>query len=283
MSDSITVLIVDDEPLARRRLQLALNDIPHAQCVGLCKDGEDAVAQIRAKAPQVLLLDVKMPIKDGFDVIDACVDLNPAPEFIFVTAFDHFAVRAFDARAIDYLLKPIEFDRLAAALERAREAHRARGAQSRISELSEVVAALRTATHMEEKARYEREFWIKDRGQWIRVPVESIDWVEAERDYMRLHCGARSYLLRVTMAALEGALDPEEWMRVHRSCLVRRTRVGAVRRTASGGLVVRLSTGAEVRVGRAYASAVTHEMMQPGRPGLAARVERTAEKKNDPA
>lgn len=283
MSESISVLIVDDEPLARRRLQLALVEIPHAVCVGQAKDGQDAIAQIRAKAPQVVLLDVKMPLKDGFDVIEACADLDPTPEFVFVTAFDHFAVRAFDARAIDYLLKPVEFDRLAAALDRARAAHEARGAHSRISELAEVVATLRSAAHLQEEARYEKEFWIKDRGQWMRVPVESIDWVEAERDYMRLNCGARSFLLRVTMAALEAALDPRDWMRVHRSCLVRRTRVTAVRRTASGGLVVSLSTGAEVRVGRAYASTVTQDMMQHGRMHHSPRPDRDETKKNDPA
>jgi DNA-binding LytR/AlgR family response regulator len=264
MTSPISVLIADDEPLARRRLQLALAQMGDVRFVGFARDGDEAVEAIRAKTPDVVLLDVKMPLRDGFEIADA---LNgDGPEIVFVTAYDHYAVRAFEARAVDYLLKPVDFERLSQALQRARSARAARSAQSRVQELTEVVEVLRSESRAPPEKRFEKEFWIKDRGQWLRVPVDSIDWIEAERDYMRLHCGARSHLLRATMAGLEEQLDPEEWTRIHRSVLVRRARVTAVRRTPSGGLMVRMASGAETPVGRAYMHVVLRDLHGQGRP-----------------
>jgi DNA-binding LytR/AlgR family response regulator len=260
----MSVLVADDEPLARRRLQLAIAQMPDVRFAGFARDGEEAVAAIKAKAPDVVLLDIKMPLLDGFEVASA-ID-ESGPQIVFVTAFDHFAVRAFEARAVDYLLKPVEFERLAAALNRAREAREARTAQSRMQELSEVVQVLRAETRTAPEKRYEKEFWIKDRGQWLRIPVDIIEWIEAERDYMRLHCGARSHLLRATMAGLEGQLDPGDWVRIHRSVLVRRSRVTAVRRTPSGGLLVRMASGAETPMGRAYMHLVLRDLQGQMRP-----------------
>lgn len=260
----LSVLIADDEPLARRRLQLALAQMSDVRFAGFARDGEEAVAAIKAKAPDVVLLDVKMPIFDGFEVAAALE--QGSSQIIFVTAFDHFAVRAFEARAVDYLLKPVEFDRLAMALERARTAREARSAQSRMQELTEVVQVLRAETRTSPEKRFEKEFWIKDRGQWLRIPVDIIDWIEAERDYMRLHCGTRSHLLRATMSSLESMLDPADWARIHRSVLVRRAQVSAVRRTPSGGLLVRMTNGAETPVGRAYMHFVLRDLQGYGRP-----------------
>ncbi len=254
----LSVLVADDEPLARRRLQLALAQMSDVRFAGFARDGEEAIAAIRDKAPDVVLFDIKMPMLDGFEVAAALED--SCPQIVFVTAFDHFAVRAFEARAVDYLLKPVEFDRLAEALGRARAAREARSAQSRMQELTEVVEVLRAETRMPPDKRFEKEFWIKDRGQWLRIPVDIIDWIEAERDYMRLHCGGRSHLLRATMAGLESMLDPAEWVRIHRSVLVRRARVAAVRRTPSGGLQVRMASGAETPVGRAYMHLVLRDL-----------------------
>lgn len=264
MMSPISVLVADDEPLARRRLQLALAQMNDVRFIGFARDGGEAVEAIRSKAPDVLLLDVKMPVFDGFEVAEALQ--GEGPEIVFVTAYDHFAVRAFEAHAVDYLLKPVEFERLALALQRARASRAARSAQSRVQELTEVVEVLRSESRAPPEKRFEKEFWIKDRGQWLRVPVDIIDWIEAERDYMRLHCGARSHLLRATMAGLEGMLDPEEWTRIHRSVLVRRARVSAVRRTPSGGLMVRMANGAETPVGRAYMHAVLRDLHGQGRP-----------------
>lgn len=260
----ISVLVADDEPLARRRLQLALAQMEDVRFAGFARDGEEAVAAIKAKSPDVVLLDIKMPMLDGFEVAAALEE--GGPQIVFVTAFDQFAVRAFEARAVDYLLKPVEFERLAAALERARAAREARSAQSRMQELTEVVEVLRAETRGPPEKRFEKEFWIKDRGQWLRIPVDIIEWIEAERDYMRLHCGARSHLLRATMAGLESMLDPAEWVRIHRSVLARRSRVTAVRRTPSGGLMVRMASGAETPVGRAYMHLVLRDLHSQGRP-----------------
>ena len=260
----LSVLVADDEPLARRRLQLALAQMSDVRFAGFARDGEEAVAAIKAKSPDVVLLDIKMPLLDGFEVASALEE--GGPQIVFVTAYDHFAVRAFEARAVDYLLKPVEFDRLAAALAKARAARDARQAQSRMRELTEVVEELRAETRAAPDRQFEKEFWIKDRGQWLRIPVDIIDWIEAERDYMRLHCGARSHLLRATMAGLEGMLDPSEWVRIHRSVLVRRSRVAAVRRTPSGGLLARMVSGAETPVGRAYVHLVLRDLQGQGRP-----------------
>lgn len=260
----LSVLVADDEPLARRRLQLALAQMSDVRFVGFARDGEETVEAIRSKAPDVVLLDVKMPVLDGFEVADV-LD-GGGPEIVFVTAYDHYAVRAFEAHAVDYLLKPVEFDRLALALQRARTARDARSAHARVQELTEVVEVLRSETRAPPEKRFEKEFWIKDRGQWLRVPVDIIDWIEAERDYMRLHCGARSHLLRATMAGLEEQLDPQDWTRIHRSVLVRRARVTAVRRTSSGGLMVRMADGAETPVGRAYMHVVLRDLHGQARP-----------------
>ncbi|MBT9444131.1 MAG: response regulator transcription factor [Hyphomonadaceae bacterium] len=261
----LSVLVVDDEPLARRRLQLALAELNDVHCAGAAGDGEEALRLIGTLSPDVVLLDVKMPLLDGFDVVRSLG--GRGPEFIFVTAYDHFAVRAFDARAIDYLLKPVEFDRLALAIDRARSARSSREARVRVQELTEVMEILRQDARTPTQKRYEREFWLKDRGQWLRVPVDTIDWIEAERDYMRLHCGARSHLMRITMSSLEAALDPTEWLRIHRSVLVRRSRVTALRRTQTGGLMLRASSGVEMPVGRAYMQTVVRQMHPSGRAG----------------
>lgn len=260
----LSVLVADDEPLARRRLQLPLQQMDDVRFAGFARDGEEAVAAIKAKAPDVVLLDIKMPMLDGFEVTAALED--GGPQIVFVTAYDQFAVRAFEARAVDYLLKPVEFERLSAALARARAAREARNAQTRVTELTEVVQVLRAETRSPPEKRFEKEFWIKDRGQWLRIPVDAIEWIEAERDYMRLHCGARSHLLRATMAGLESMLDPADWVRIHRSVLVRRGRVTAVRRTPSGGLMVRMGSGAETPVGRAYMHLVLRDLHGAGRP-----------------
>jgi DNA-binding LytR/AlgR family response regulator len=259
----LSVLVADDEPLARRRLQLALQQMDDVRFAGFARDGEEAIAAIKAKAPDVVLLDIKMPMLDGFEVTAALEEAGP--QIVFVTAFDQYAVRAFEARAVDYLLKPVEFERLAAALARARATREAKDAQSRVHELAEVVQVLRAETRAPPEKRFEKEFWIKDRGQWLRIPVDAIEWIEAERDYMRLHCGGRSHLLRATMAGLESMLDPAEWVRIHRSVLVRRARVTAVRRTPSGGLMLRMASGAETPVGRAYMHLVLRDL-HAGRP-----------------
>lgn len=258
-AEPLRLLIADDEPLALRRMRLALKDIPGVEIVGAANDGLQAISAMRSLKPDVVLLDIKMPLADGFQVANA-VDEAGAPEVIFVSAFESYALRAFETSAVDYLLKPVEFERLAAALSRARERRAAKDAGRRADELAAVLDALRREAEGRDGARFEREFWIRDRGRFLRVPVEDVERIEAERDYVRLHWEGRTLLHRETMSHLEEKLDPNVMLRVHRSAFVNWKRLKAVRRDSNGRLMAVLESGDEVAVSRAYAQRVLAEM-----------------------
>jgi DNA-binding LytR/AlgR family response regulator len=245
--------------LALRRLLLALSAIPDVQVVGSVSDGAQAIAAMREMRPDAVLLDIKMPMADGFEVAEA-VEEAGNPAVIFVTAYDSYALRAFETSAVDYLLKPVEFDRLAAALERARERRAAQDAGRRAEELAAVLDALRREARDRDGPRYEREFWIRERGRFVRVPVAEVDRIEAERDYVRLHWDGRTLLYRETMSNLEERLDPDVMLRVHRSAFVNWAKLKAVHRDTSGRLLAILASGDEVPVSRAYAQRVMSEM-----------------------
>lgn len=249
------LLLADDEPLALRRLKLALDTIADVEVVGEARDGLQAVEAMRALRPDLVLLDIRMPLMDGFEVVNAAGDAG-APAIIFVSAYDSYAARAFAAAAIDYLVKPVEFQRLSQALERARAARSATDAQRRIDELASVVEALRTEARAREPNKYDNEFWIRDRGRFVRVPIADIDRIEAERDYVRIHWEGRTLLHRVTMAQLERTLDPEAMLRVHRSAFINWRRLKSVQRDSNGRLTALLADGAQVSVSRAYAQRV---------------------------
>jgi DNA-binding LytR/AlgR family response regulator len=257
--DPLRLLLADDEPLALRRLLLALSAIPDVQVVGSVSDGAQAIAAMHELRPDAVLLDIKMPMADGFEVAEA-VEAAGGPAVIFVTAYDSYALRAFETSAVDYLLKPVEFDRLAAALERARERRAAQDAGRRAEELAQVLEALRREARDRDGPRYEREFWIRERGRFVRVPVAEVDRIEAERDYVRLHWDGRTLLYRETMSNLEERLDPDVMLRVHRSAFVNWAKLKAVHRDTSGRLLAILASGDEVPVSRAYAQRVMSEM-----------------------
>ena len=256
----LRVLIVDDEPHARRRLDILLREQPGVTLAGAAADGVAARRMIAELAPDVVLLDIKMPGLSGLEVLDALVAEERergAPIVIFVTAFDRFALDAFDRAAFDYLLKPVEPARLAASLARAREALAERAAAGRTRELEEILHNLRAgpAFQTEQGGAFDREIWIQERGGRASLPVAAIDWVAAERDYVRIHAGARSFLVRQSIGALEGRLDPKLFIRVHRSSLVRAERIVRIRHAAGRGAVV-LSTGAEIPVSRRHMGAL---------------------------
>ncbi len=253
MTRTLRVALVDDEPPALRRLRLAIEKAPGAEVVGQAANGEEALALIRRGGIDVVLLDIRMPGLSGLDLARA-IDPERAPIFIFVTAFSRFATDAFELAAADYLLKPVEFDRLHAALERARAVLQSRAARSRIAELEEVVAALRAAEAP--GGDYADEIWVPDRGDRLRLPVNLIDWVEAERDYVRIHSRGRSFLVRKPIRRLQAELDPAEFVRVHRGALVRRDRIVRLARRPGGPAAVVLLTGAEVPVARRQAAIV---------------------------
>lgn len=249
----LTILIADDEPLATRRLRILVERHENVRLVGVARDGAEAVEMIRAIRPDVVLLDVEMPGLGGFEVVEQLA-AGEAPIIIFVTAFDHYAARAFEARAVDYLVKPVEAGRLYAALDRARVLRDRAEAAAQLDEMREIIANLRRNAAPAARKLYEREFWVKSLGETVRVPVDKLERIEAERDYVRLHTAERSFLHREPLSAIEGRLDPAEFLRVHRSVIVRRDRVAAIGRSPSRTPVLRLVSGEQVPVGRSYAN-----------------------------
>jgi len=234
----LRVLVVDDEPLAVERLQLLLARCPGATVAGTANDGEAALRIAEAVAPDLVLLDIAMPGMDGIDVARALSESPVDPAVVFVTAFDNFAVAAFDVAAIDYLMKPVQPDRLERALERVR-AHLAGGGGG---------AARGAPEHVE-------EFWVPDHSGLVRIAAADVDRITAERDYMRLHVGARSWLIHRTIAKLADDLDPALFIRVHRSVILRKDTITGLFRDDSGHWNARLREGGEQRIGRSYVDA----------------------------
>lgn len=236
----LKVLIADDEPLAAERLQLLLARIDGAQLVGTASDGESAINLATALKPDLLLLDIAMPGLDGIGVARSLAALDPSPAVVFVTAFDQFAVAAFEVEAVDYLMKPVDPARLSRALDRARA----------------YVDSRRPGPKEESASQWLEEFWASDLSGLVRIAARDIDRVSAERDYMRLHVGRRSWLIHHSMAALEEGLDPELFVRLHRSAIVRKDFIAGFSRNPSGRWIARLKDGEEQPVGRLYADRV---------------------------
>jgi DNA-binding LytR/AlgR family response regulator len=252
--ETLRVLIVDDELLALRRLELLLGRIPGVELVGSAREGREAIAAIATLRPDVVLLDIKMGAMDGFEVVEA-LEGPHVPLIIFVTAFDEFAIRAFEVSAVDYVVKPVELDRLRGALAKARQALQAHEAATRIAELQAVLAALRQDRQLSAR-RPEAKIWAQRRGEYVPVNVDEIDWVESERDYVHLHVADRSYMLRETLGGVQERLDPERFVRIRRSALVRIDRVSAIKRVGYGNVRVQLTSGVQLRVGRTHLAKV---------------------------
>ncbi len=234
---ALRTLIVDDEPLAVERLQILCAQTKGISLIGTASDGEAALRLIEALSPELVLLDISMPGLDGLGVAKALEWQVPRPAIIFCTAFDHFAVSAFDVAAVDYLLKPVAPERLAKAVARVTEAIRS--------------APVTTAPASE----WADEFWVPHRSEVIRIAATAIDRVEAERDYMRLHLGSRSFLLHQTISALELKLDPTKFIRLHRSTIVRRDFIAKLHHDKLGTWYANLMDGSDIRIGRSYLAA----------------------------
>ncbi len=236
-------LIVDDEPLAVERMQILCARLPALQLVGTASDGEAALRLIEALEPDLVFLDIAMPGLTGLDVANSLEGRTTLPAIVFVTAFDQFAVAAFDAAAVDYLLKPVAPERLVRAVQRVQERRRQ----------TDVPSALPGDAPAQ---RYAQEFWVPNRGELTRVAVADIDRIEAERDYMRLHAGNRSWLIHETIGALEARLDPALFIRLHRSAIVRRDRIVRLAHDGQGNWTAELQTGEQLRIGRTYLASV---------------------------
>jgi two-component system response regulator AlgR len=241
MPEPIRFLLVDDEPLATERLQILLSRMEDVAVAGTAAEGAAALRLVEALEPDAVLLDIAMPGMDGIDVARALARAPRPPVVIFVTAFDTFAVAAFDVDAVDYVMKPVSADRLARAVERARERLAGRGEDSPPP----------AEGGSESGARID-EFWVSESRGLVRLATADVDKISAERDYMRLHVGAKSWLINHTIGRLEEELDPERFVRIHRSCIVRRDFVTGLRRDDSGRWWAHLADGEEQKIGRLY-------------------------------
>lgn len=255
----LNVLVVDDEPLARRRVVRLLRALPWVGATEEAAHVPQAIARLERFEAHILLLDIQMPGGSGFDLLARLQGQPEPPVAVFITAFDDRALQAFDASAIDYITKPIEPGRFQLALERARQAVALRGSAQRIAELQEVIANLRTAAL---QPRGPAELWVKTQGQHVRIAATSITRIQAERDYARIHADGREYLHNASLSELEQRLPAQDFLRIHRSTLVR---IGAVCRLAVGAfssLAVVLADGAVVRVGRTYTAEVRARLLR---------------------
>ena len=258
---TIRTLLVDDEPLAIQGLELRLQPFADIDIVGRAANGREAIRAIRTEKPDLVFLDVQMPGFDGFSVVSALADVTP-PFFVFVTAYSDHAIRAFDAEAVDYLMKPVDPERLTQTIERVRgrllERRMCDEAERLAAKLAEVdpesVASVAPAEPSAD--RYEKIINVKDQGQIFRVEVDSIEKIDAAGDYMCLSTAEQTLILRETMKDMERRLDPRKFQRVHRSTIVNLDNVRQVKPHTNGECFLTLASGATVKVSRSYRDVV---------------------------
>jgi len=258
---SIRAIIVDDEPLARRGLELRLQDAQDIEIVRQCANGREALAAITELHPDLMFLDIQMPGLSGFDVL-AQVPQESLPMIVFVTAFDRFAIDAFEAHALDYLLKPVDDSRLARALERVRAQWQQRQAFAQREQLMAMLGDLNGQGQIEPESlasqpsqragRYVTMLPIRVGRETLRLDVATIDWIDAAGDYMCVHAAGQTHVLRSTMRELEQMLEPQVFQRVHRSTIVNLARVRSLRPHLNGECFLKLQSGQEVKLSRSF-------------------------------
>ncbi|MEY3624119.1 MAG: hypothetical protein RLZZ407_1678 [Pseudomonadota bacterium] len=260
---SIRTILVDDEKLAIQGLELRLQPFDDIEIVATCHNGRDAIRKIKTLKPDLVFLDIQMPGFDGFSVVQGVMDIDP-PLFVFVTAYSEHAIKAFEAQAIDYLMKPVEPERLADTMDRVRSRLADKRTSDELDRLRNVInevapdAADNLSSIDDDVAstRFEKLINIKDRGQIFRVDVESIERIDAAGDYMCIYTADNSLILRETMKDLEKRLDPRTFQRVHRSTIVNLDQVRQVKPHTNGECFLVLESGAQVKVSRSYRDVV---------------------------
>ncbi|MBA4307205.1 MAG: DNA-binding response regulator [Sphingopyxis sp.] len=260
---SIRTILVDDEKLAIQGLELRLQAFEDIEIVATCHNGREAIRKIKTLKPDLVFLDIQMPGFDGFSVVQGVMDIDP-PLFVFVTAYSEHAIKAFEAQAVDYLMKPVEPDRLADTMERVRSRLANKRNTDELERLRTVINevapnAADNLGSMEEdlsSTRFEKLINVKDRGQIFRVDVESIERIDAAGDYMCIYTADNSLILRETMKDLEKRLDPRTFQRVHRSTIVNLDQVRQVKPHTNGECFLVLESGAQVKVSRSYRDVV---------------------------
>jgi two-component system LytT family response regulator len=262
---TIRTILVDDEPLAIQGLQLRLEPHEDVEIVDTCSNGREAIRSIKTNKPDLVFLDIQMPGFDGFSVIQGMMEVEP-PLFVLVTAYSDHAVRAFEAQAVDYLVKPVDEDRLASTLDRVRQrlsekrsaVEAERFKEALVEHAPEAAEELADAGGSEGPAanRFEKMINIKDQGQIFRVDVDTIERIDAAGDYMCIMTGDNTLILRETMKDLEKRLDPRRFQRVHRSTIVNLDLVKQVKPHTNGECFLVLDSGAQVKVSRSYRDVV---------------------------
>ena len=261
---TIRTILVDDEPLAIQGLELRLQTHDDVEIIEKCQNGREAIRAIKTHKPDLVFLDIQMPGFDGFSVVQGLMDVEP-PLFVFVTAYSDHALRAFEANAVDYLMKPVDEARLADTLARVRDRLSEKRGVGEVEKLREVLAEVApdAAADIADAGagdhavnRFEKMINVKDRGQIFRVDVDTIEIVEAAGDYMCIKTADNTLILRETMKDLEKRLDPRRFQRVHRSTIVNLDQVKQVKPHTNGECFLVLGSGANVKVSRSYRDVV---------------------------
>ena len=259
---TIRTILVDDEKLAIQGLQLRLERFEDVQIIETCQNGREAIRAIKTLKPDLVFLDIQMPGFDGFSVVQGVMEIEP-PLFVFVTAYEEHAIRAFEANAVNYLMKPVDEDKLADTIERVRQrivekksSEEAEKLMNVLSEVAPEAAEEFVGEETEAAGRFEKLINIKDRGQIFRVEVDTIEHIEAAGDYMCIYTGDNSLILRETMKDLERRLDPRKFQRVHRSTIVNLSQVRQVKPHTNGECFLVLESGTQVKVSRSYRDVV---------------------------
>jgi len=259
---TIRTILVDDEKLATQGLQVRLQPHDDIEVIDTCSNGREAIRKIKTEKPDLVFLDIQMPGFDGFSVVKGVMEIEP-PLFVFVTAYEEHAIRAFEANAVNYLMKPVDEDKLADTIERVRqriaEKKSTEDAEQLLDVLAEVApdrAAQFSDAVGDNAERFEKLINVKDRGQIFRVEVDSIEHIDAAGDYMIISTGDNSLVLRETMKDLERRLDPRKFQRVHRSTIVNLDQVRQVKPHTNGECFLVLDSGTEVKVSRSYRDVV---------------------------
>ena len=252
----LRALVVDDEPLARDNVRLALEKELDVEVIAECADGESAIEAIRELEPDVVFLDVQMPGTGGFDVVQE-IGPEEMPAVVFVTAFDEHALRAFEVHALDYVLKPFDDERFSDAVEHARRTLRMRRDEESFRKgLSALMTDVHGGSDASGRPRFASRLMVRLRDRIHFVRTEEVDWFEAAGNYVRLHVADRSHLIRSTMSAIEERLDPQQFVRIHRSTIVNVDRIKEIQPWAGGDYLAILKSGQQLRISRGYRDAL---------------------------
>jgi two-component system LytT family response regulator len=244
-AEKIRTLIVDDEPIAREGVRVQLAKDPRVEVVGECGNGLEAVAAIRELSPALVFLDVQMPGMDGFEVVEA-IGAGAMPAVVFVTAYDKYALHAFDVSAVDYLLKPFDAERFQKAFQRATDQIQKRNVESVNKTLHNLLESIQPAR------KYLERFVVKSAGRIFFLQASEIDWIEASDNYVSLHAGRETHLIRETLTALESKLNPEDFIRIRHSAIVNIKRIRELQPLFKGDYQILLHSGAKLTTSRRY-------------------------------